>query len=86
MGPESRRRRGGLVKWKNGFLKKNISRDIKMTRSYMKTFKTFVTETIAKKNTLEGAGLKFVGILGAKVWPIGTSKNFENGVIWGRRE
>jgi hypothetical protein len=52
----------------------------------MKTFKTFVTETIAKKNTLEGAGLEFVGIVGAKVRPTGTSKNFEKGVIWGGRE
>ena len=47
----------------------------------MKTFKTFVTKTIAEKNTLEGAGLKFVGIVRAKVWPTGTSKNFEKGVI-----
>ena len=52
----------------------------------MKTFKTFVTETIAEKNTLEGTGLKFDGIVGAKVWPTGTSIDFEEGVIWRGRK
>ena len=86
MGLKRGRRRDGLVEWKNGFLKNNILGDIETTRNYMKTFKTFVTETIAEKNTLEGTGLKFVGIVGAKVWPTGTSKDFEKGVIWRRRK
>ena len=67
MGPDRGRRRCGLMEWKNRFLKNNVSGDIETTRSYMKTFKTFVMETIAKKNTLERAGLKFVGIVGAKI-------------------
>jgi hypothetical protein len=40
----------------------------------MKTFKTFVTETIAKKNTLEGARLEFVGIIWTKIGPTCTPK------------
>jgi hypothetical protein len=47
----------------------------------MKTFVTFMTKTVAQKNTLKRTGLKFIGIVRTKIWPTSTPENFEKRVV-----
>ena len=77
--------KGGLwdFVWKNGLLEDNISGNVETTRRNMKTFITFMMNTIVEKNTLKRMGLKFIGIVRTKIWPTSTPKNFEKKVIRG---
>ena len=47
----------------------------------MKTFIASMFETIAKKNTRNLVRLEFVGIVGMKIWPTSTAKDFEKRII-----
>lgn len=59
-----------LSKGKNIFIKGNITRDVDSSGGRIKALETFVYGAIAQKNALFLSKLKFVSIIGTKVWPI----------------
>lgn len=46
----------------------------------METFVAFMVGAVADKDTLGGAKLEFVSIIGTEVWEAGTAKDAERGV------
>jgi len=67
---------------KNRFIKNDISRDVNTPGRNIKTLVTLLKVAIAKKGTPFRTELKFVGIMRAKIWPTGTTKNVKPVIIW----
>jgi hypothetical protein len=65
----------------NIFIKNNIPRDIDSSRGYVKAFKSFMEVAIAKKNTFLGTKGELMLVIGAQIWPTGTPKQTQRGII-----
>jgi hypothetical protein len=63
-----------LSKRENILIKDNITRDIYTPGGHIKTFNTFMTRTITKKNTTFRAEREFVFVIRMKVGPTRTAK------------
>ena len=61
---------------KSCFLENNIMEYIETISRHMKAFVTSLAKTITKKNTLKRTRLKFIGVIGTKIRPTRTTKNF----------
>jgi hypothetical protein len=48
---------------------------------WIKALKAFVHVTIPEKNALFRSKLKFLGIIGPKIWPYGTSKGVKEAIV-----
>ena len=62
-------------------MKDNITGYIKAISRHMKAFVTSMAKIVTKKNTLKRTRLKFIGVIGTKIRPTRTAKNFEKRVI-----
>ena len=68
-------------KWETVFLKYYITGYIEAISRHMKAFVTSMVKTVTKKNILKRTRLKFIGVIGTKIRPTRTAKNFEKRVI-----
>jgi hypothetical protein len=64
-----------LAKGKTFFIKYDVSRNIETTGQNIKTFEILVHITITKEYTTDRSKLKFVSIIGTKIWPTCTHPN-----------
>ena len=62
-------------------MKDNITGYIEAINRHMIAFVTFMAKIITKKNTLKRMRLEFIGVIGMKIRPTRTTKNFEKRVI-----
>jgi hypothetical protein len=70
-----------LGEGKNCFIKNNVTRYVNTTRFDLKALKPLMKFTVPKKHTLDGSKGKFLGVVGSKVRPVGTTKCAKGGVI-----
>ena len=68
-------------KWKNTFVKHNITRYVDSALFWIKALKTLMQVTIPEKHTLFGSKLKFLSIIGSQFWPNRTSKGAKKAVV-----
>jgi hypothetical protein len=71
-----------ICEGKDSLIEHNITRNIDTPCRYLKTFDSFVSRTISKKNAPLGAKSKFSLIVRPKTWPIRTTKNTKRLIIW----
>ena len=70
-----------MRKGKSIFIKNHMTRSVETIRFWIKTKITLGISSIAKKNTLSGAKVKFVRIIRTQERITRTTKNFEGFVI-----
>jgi c-di-GMP-related signal transduction protein len=73
---------GSAEKGKNILIKHDVTRDVDTVRRNMQAFVPFVNSTIPKKHALLRPKLKLMFIIGSKMRPTRTSKNFQESIIW----
>jgi hypothetical protein len=66
---------------KNLFIEDNMSSNVNPIGKRIKTLITMMRQAITDKNTRFGTEGKFVGVIGTKIWPTLTTKNFKEFIV-----
>lgn len=63
------------------FIEDNMSSNVNANGKWIETLITMMRQAITEKNTRLRTEGKFVGVVGTKIWPTLTTKNFEEFIV-----